>query len=123
MKRMKLMLGAMVLSVGAAGAAWAQPAAPDHDVRNHAVYSQTWRGSDHQVGSQRGGSEAWNWNMRDRDDRNNGRIDRDDVQRGGYVYNARGNGDGNDAWHNGSQNQRPGYIHRTHDDRGERHER
>lgn len=82
MKPTKLMLGTMILGLGMAGAAWAQPA-PSHD-RDAAVHGgyTTDRGD---VNRARG----------DQDDRNAWRGDHDDVYRGGhnpYVY-RRGDGD------------------------------
>ena len=89
MKRTKLVIGTMILGLGMAGAAWAQPA-PDHD-RN---------GNEHRVYST------------DRGDVNRGRGDRDDVYRGGwngYEYKRgdgdhdrddRVRGDRDDRWHN-----------------------
>ncbi|MGB9104064.1 MAG: hypothetical protein WCC59_04830 [Terriglobales bacterium] len=77
MKPTKLMLGTMILGLGMAGTAWAQPA-PGHD-RDAAEHgnSTTDRG-----GANRARGDAW-------------RGDRDDVYRGGYnpyVY-RRGDGD------------------------------
>jgi hypothetical protein len=82
MKPTKLMLGTMILGLGMAGAAWAQPA-PSHD-RDAAVHGgyATDRGD---VNRARG----------DQDDRTAWRGDHDDVYRGGYnpyVY-RRGDGD------------------------------
>jgi hypothetical protein len=71
MKSTKLMLGTMVLSLGMAGAAWAQPA-PSHD-RDAAV---------------RGGY------ANDRYYVNRARGDRDDVYRGWYNPYAYRRGDG-----------------------------
>ncbi len=82
MKPTKLMLGTMILGLGMAGAAWAQPA-PSHD-RDAAVHS----------GYTTDRSDA-NRAQGDQDDRNAWRGDRDDVYRGRYnpyVY-RRGDGD------------------------------
>ena len=85
MKPTKLMLGTMILGLGMAGAAWAQPA-PNHD-RDAAVRGSytTDRGD-----AYRARGNAW-------------RGDRDDVYRGGYnpyVY-RRGDGDGDRDDRNG----------------------
>ena len=77
MKRTKVILGTMVLGLGMAGAAWAQPA-PNHDRDGaRAVYSSGYRG--------------------DRDDAIRVRGDRDDrnAWQSPYVY-GRGDGDRDD---------------------------
>jgi hypothetical protein len=103
MKPTKLMLGTMILGLGMAGAAWAQPV-PSHD-RDAAVHSgyTTDRGDAYRS---RG----------DQDDRNAWRGDRDDVYRGGYnpyVY-QRGDSDRD-------RDDRGGW--RARDDRDDRHGR
>ena len=85
MKPTKLMLGTMILGLGMAGAAWAQPApSHDRDAAAHGSYT-TDRGDANRT---RG----------DQDDRNAWRGDRDDAYRGGYnpyVY-QRGDNDRDD---------------------------
>jgi hypothetical protein len=101
MKPTKLMLGTMILGLGMAGAAWAQPA-PNHD-RDAAVR-----------GSYATGQGDANRARGDQDDRAAWRGDRNDVYRGGYnpyVY-QRGDGDRDD---------RSGW--RAHDDRDDRNVR
>ena len=75
MKATKLMLGTMILGLGMAGAAWAQPA-PNHD-RDAAVHG----GYSDGRGDWDARGDAW-------------RGDRDDVYRGGYVPYAYRRGDG-----------------------------
>jgi hypothetical protein len=85
MKLTKLMLGTMILGLGMAGAAWAQPA-PSHD-RDAAVHGG--------YTIDRGDA---NRARGDQDDRTAWRGDRDDVYRGEYnpyLY-QRGDGDRDD---------------------------
>jgi hypothetical protein len=82
MKRIKVMLGTMILGLGMTGAALAQPA-PNHDrdANDRAAYSSN--------------SGYVNRGRVDQDDRSAWRGDRDDVYRGGwnaYQY-KRGDGD------------------------------
>ena len=71
MKRTKLMLGTMILGLGMAGAAWAQPA-PNHDREANARGAYSYDGG------------SVNRGRSDQDDRTAWRGDRDDVYRGGY---------------------------------------
>jgi hypothetical protein len=81
MKATKLMLGTMILGLGMAGAAWAQPA-PSHD-RDAAVHGG-YATDRNDVIRARG----------DQDDRTAWRGDRDDMYRGGYNPYAYRRGDG-----------------------------
>ena len=92
MKATKLMLGTMILGLGMAGAAWAQPA-PNHDrdAAVHGGYTAGWGDANRARG--------------DQDDRTAWRGDRNDGYRGGYnpyVY-QRGDGDQDrddrNVWH------------------------
>ena len=77
MKPTKLMLGTMILGLGMAGAAWAQPApSHDRDAAAHGSYTTDRGNADRTRGN------AW-------------RGDRDDVYRGGYnpYVHRRGDGD------------------------------
>ena len=86
MKPTKLMMGTMILGLGMAGAAWAQPApSHDRDTAAHGGYTTGWGDANRARG------DAW-------------RGDRNQVYRGGYnpyVY-QRGDGDHDrddrDAW-------------------------
>ena len=100
MKLTKLMLGTMILGLGMAGAAWAQPA-PNHD-RDAAVRGAYATGRD---GAYRARG--------DQDDRTIWRGDRDDVYRGGYNPYVYQGGDGDhdrddrNAWnHHGDRDDR-----------------
>lgn len=81
MKPTKLMLGTMILGLGMAGAAWAQPA-PNHgrDVAIHSAYATDRDDVNRARGNQ--------------DDRTSWRGDRDDVYRGWYNPYAYQRGDG-----------------------------
>ena len=81
MKPTKLMLGTMILGLGMAGAAWAQPA-PSHD-RDAAVHGGYATDRNHA-----------NRARADQDDRTAWRGDRDDVFRGWYNPYAYRRGDG-----------------------------
>ncbi|MGI9103327.1 MAG: hypothetical protein ACR2IF_12890 [Terriglobales bacterium] len=100
MKRTKLMLGTMILSLGMAGAAWAQPA-PNHD-RDATVYSGYNHDRSDNNRAPRGDQDDRSWRSsgdRDRDDNYsvwNSRGDRDrDDQYG--VWNTRGDRDDQDV--------------------------
>ncbi len=97
MKRTKVILGTMILAVGMAGAAWAQPA-PDHDRDGRAYSYNRYRGDEQQRRGDRDDRGAWRgdgdrddayraWNIRrDRDDRRVVRRDRDER---GFHSNVR----------------------------------